>query len=81
MENCKPIGHLLLLLTCNTVVRITLMNRNGWFLLYQCMSIVMGFMYFFEGVTTWYQSGPGSNTFGTWEVIRITMGLSRLIET
>ena len=36
---------------------------------------------FFEGVTTWYQSVPGSNTLGTWEVIRITMGLSRLIET
>ena len=35
----------------------------------------------FEGVTTWYQSVPGSNTLGTWEVIRITMGLSRLIET
>ena len=51
MESCKPIGHLLLLLTCNTVVRITLMNRNSWFLLYQRMSIMMGFMYYFEGVT------------------------------
>ena len=43
------------------------------------MSIMMGFMYYFEGVTTWYQSVPGSNTLGTWEVISITMGLSRLI--
>ncbi|KAF5932581.1 hypothetical protein HYC85_028752 [Camellia sinensis] len=34
--------------------------------------------YHFQGVTTWYQSVPGSNTLGTWEVIRITMGLSRL---
>ena len=45
------------------------------------MSKMMGFMYSFEGVTTWYQSVPGSNALGTWEVIRITMGLSRLIET
>ena len=81
MESCKPIGHLLLLLTYNTVVRATLMNRNGWFLLYQCMSKVMGFKYYFEGVTTWYQSVPGSNTLGTREVIRITMGLCCLIET
>ncbi|KAF5950723.1 hypothetical protein HYC85_012716 [Camellia sinensis] len=29
------------------------------------------------GVTTWYQSVPGSNTLGTWEVIRITMGRGR----
>ena len=36
---------------------------------------------YFEGVTTWYQSVPGLNTFGTWEVISITMGLSRLLET
>ena len=49
--------------------------------LYQCMSKEMGFMYFFDGVTTWYQSVPGSNTLGTWEVISITMGLSRLLET
>ena len=41
----------------------------------------MGFMYYFEGVTTWYQSVPGSTTLGTWEVISFTMGLSRLIET
>ncbi|KAF5934917.1 hypothetical protein HYC85_026046 [Camellia sinensis] len=34
-----------------------------------------------QGVTTWYQSVPGSNTLGTWEVISITMGSSRLIET
>ena len=81
MESCKPTGHLLLLLTCNTVVRITLMNRNGRFLLYQCMSKMLGIMYYFEGIITWYQSVPGSNTLGTWEVIRITMGLSRLIET
>ena len=33
----------------------------------------------FEGVTTWYQSVPGLNTLGTWEVISITMGLSRLV--
>ena len=37
--------------------------------------------YIFEGVTTWYQSVPGLNTLGTWEVISITMGSSRLIET
>ena len=49
---------------------------------YQCMSYLLGLMlFFFEGVTTWYQSVPGSNTLGTWEVISITMGLSRLIET
>ena len=77
----KPIGHLLLLLTCNTVVKFTLMKWNGWFLLYQCMSKEMGFVYYFEGVTTWYQSVPGSNTLGTWEVVRFTMGVSRLIET
>ena len=35
----------------------------------------------FEGVTTWYQSVPGLNTLGTWEVISITLGSSRLIET
>ena len=40
-----------------------------------------GFYVFFEGVTTWYQSVPGLNTLGTWEVISITMGLSRLLET
>ena len=80
MESCKPIGHLLLLFTCNTVVRITLMNINGWFLLYNYLSSD-GFMYYFEGVTTWYQSILGSNTLGTWEVISITMGLSRFIET
>ena len=40
-----------------------------------------GFYVLFWGVTTWYQSVPGSNTLGMWEVIRITMGLSRLIET
>ena len=39
------------------------------------------YCYYFEGVTTWYQSVPGSNTLGTWEVISITMGLSRLVET
>ena len=52
-----------------------------WFLLYHCMSKMMGFIYYFEGVTTWYQSVSGSNTLGTWEVIRIIMGLSRLIKT
>ena len=36
---------------------------------------------FYEGVTTWYQSVRGLNTLGTWEVISITMGLSRLLET
>ena len=35
----------------------------------------------YEGVTTWYQSVPGLNTLGTWEVISITLGSSRLIET
>ena len=35
----------------------------------------------FEGVTTWYQSVPGLNTLGTWEVICIALGSSRLIET
>ena len=34
-----------------------------------------------EGVTTWYQSVLGLNTLGAWEVISITMGLSRLLET
>ena len=81
LESCKPIGHLLLLFTCNTVVRITLMNEKVLISLYHYMSNMMGFMYYFEGVTTWYQSVPGSNTLGTWEVIRITIGLSRLIET
>ena len=32
---------------------------------------------YFEGVTTWYQSIPGLNTLGTWEVISITLGSSR----
>ena len=36
---------------------------------------------YFEGVTTQYQSVQGLNTLGTWEVISITMGLSRLFET
>ena len=40
--------------------------------------IYYGFI--FEGVTTWYQSVPGLNTLGTWEVSSITMGSSRLIE-
>ena len=40
---------------------------------------MMGIMYYFEGVTAWYQSVPSSNTLGTWEVISITMGLSRFI--
>ena len=50
-------------------------------LIYLIACLVMSFMFYFEGVTTWYQSVPGSKTLGTWEVIRITMGLSRLIET
>mgnify|MGYP003702537807 CR=1 FL=1 len=43
------------------------------------IDIYNGFI--FEGVTTWYQSVPGLNTLGTWEVISITLGSSRLIET
>lgn len=38
-------------------------------------------MYYFEGVTTWYQSVPGLDTLGTWEVVSSTMGSSRLLET
>ena len=41
----------------------------------------VGIMYYFEGVTTWYQSVLGSNTLGTREVVSTTMGLSRLLET
>ena len=37
--------------------------------------------FIFEGVTTWYQSVPGSNTLGTREVVSTTMVLSRMIET
>ena len=37
--------------------------------------------YIFEGVSTWDQSVPGVKTLGTWEVISITLGSSRLIET
>ena len=36
---------------------------------------------YFEGVTTWYQSVPGLNTLGMWEVISTIMGLPRLLET
>ena len=41
----------------------------------------VGIMYYFEDVTTWYQSVPGLNTLGTREVVSTTMGLSRLLET
>ena len=41
----------------------------------------VGFMYYFEDVTTWYQSVPGLNTLGTCEVVSTTVGLSRLLET
>ena len=51
LGSCKPIGHLLLLLTCNIVVRITLMNEKLLISLYHCMSNIMGFMYYFDGVT------------------------------
>ena len=58
------------------------MNRRIWNFYISMHVYIVGFdVIFFEGVTTWYQSVPGSNTLGTWEVIRITMGLSRLIET
>ena len=58
------------------------MNGRMW-LFHMLMNVLFdGFIViFFEGVTTWYQSVPGSNTLGTWEVISITMGLSRLVET
>ena len=37
-------------------------------------------LYYFGGATPWYQSLPGLNSLGTWEVVFTTMGLSRLIE-
>ena len=33
------------------------------------------------GVTTWYQSEPGLNTLGSWEVVFTTVGLLRLVRT
>ena len=61
--------------------KYTLMNGIKVIFLSQCMSILYVLWVEFEGVTTWYQSVPGLNTLGTWEVISITMGSSRLIET
>ena len=55
-------------------------NRMFRFLLLMHVNLIYDGFYF-EGVTTWYQSVPGLNTLGTWEVISITMGSSRLIET
>ena len=81
LERCKPVGHLLSLLHVMSFNKITLMNE---IILCFLISMHVNIIYYgfnLEGVTTWYQSVPGSNTLGTWEVISITMGLSRLLET
>lgn len=31
------------------------------------------------GATTWYQSEPGLNTLGSWEVIFTTVGVLRMV--
>ena len=49
-------------------------------IMFMCLSNE-SLMLYFEGVTTWYQSVPGLNTLGTWEVVNTTMGLSHLLET
>ena len=48
-----------------------------------CLSMprLCGSWVYFEGITTWYQSVPWSNTLGTREVVSTTMGSARLIET
>ena len=33
------------------------------------------------GVTTWYQSEPGLNTLGSWEVVFTTVGVLRMVRT
>ena len=58
----------------------TLMNNsNDSISLIKACQCYVRYGFNFEGVTTWYQSVPGLNTLGTWDVISITVGSSRLI--